>query len=96
MHAATYSISVSKPTKLLEDPLFFCEDNLGDLVSLILDALQKLDTQCWVQLRVKFLQVEATIRSIFAQIFELPNQRRTFRIDLALFCLKEDSDNLSR
>ena len=63
------------------------------MVSSFIDALEILATESKAQKRMKFLQVETTIRSKLAQIFETLNQRRSHRINIEEDIFEDDSDS---
>ena len=79
----------------VEDPTFLCKFNLRELVSSLIDSLENLATQSKTQMKMKFLQVETTIRSKLAQILEIPDQCRTHRIYIEEDCLENDCGNVS-
>ena len=72
-------ISVSISSNLLEKPLFICNSNPHDLVLSFVDALENLAAQSKSQVRMQFLEVEATIKSKLARILEVLNERRSKR-----------------
>ena len=56
-------ISVSISSNLIAKPRFLCNSNPRDLVESFIDAVEGLATQSKTQMKLKFLEVETTIKS---------------------------------
>ena len=56
-------VSVSISSNLISTPKILCNSNPRDLVESVIDAVKSLATQSKTQMKMKFLEVETTIRS---------------------------------
>ena len=69
-------ISVSISSNLITMPIFLCNSNPRDLVESFIDAVEGLATQSKAQLKLKFLEIETTIKSKLSRTLESLNERR--------------------
>ena len=63
-------------SNLITKPLFLCNSNPRDLVESFIDAVEGLATQSKAQMKLKFLEVETTIKSRLTRTLESLNERR--------------------
>ena len=69
-------ISVSISSNLIAEPIFLCNSNPRDLVGSFIDAVEGLATQSKALTKLKFLEVETTIKSKLTRTLESLNERR--------------------
>ena len=69
-------ISVSISSNLIAEPLFLCNSNPRVLVESFIDAVESLATQSKAQMKLKFLEVETTIKSKLTRTLDTLNKRR--------------------
>ena len=69
-------ISVSISSNLIDKPIFLCNSNPRDLVESFIDAVKGLATQSKAQMKLKFLEIEKTIKSKLTRTLESLNERR--------------------
>ena len=60
-------------SNLIQEPIFFCDPNLFDLLSRFIDALENLAFQSKTQLKLNFLQI-VTAENGLAGILKILNQ----------------------
>ena len=70
-------ILVSISSNLIQEPIFICYSNRRDLVSSLVNALEKFATQSKLRIKKVFFQSETAIRSNFAPVLEVLIFRRT-------------------
>ena len=68
-------ISVPISSKLSEEPIVLCNSNPEVLVESFFDALDELATQSKAQMKLKFLEIETSVKSKFNQVFSTLNHR---------------------
>ena len=76
-------------------PLFFCNSNPRDLVESFIDVVDGLATQSQGQMKLRFLEVETTIKSELTRTLEPLNERRCRKQRVFEFedhCFKDDND----
>ena len=56
-------ISVSVSSHLIEQPVFLCNSKLGAFVESFFGALHELATQRKAQMKLKFLEIETSVKS---------------------------------
>ena len=66
-------ISVPFSSNLIEQPIFLCNSNPGTLVELLVDALDGLATQSKVQMIIKLLDIETSVKSKLKEFFSALN-----------------------
>ena len=69
-------ISVSILSKLIPEPIFFCNATPHHLISSFITALEGLATQSKAQMKLNFIDVETAIKIKLCAILEQLNQRR--------------------
>ena len=69
-------ISVSIPSNLIAEPIFFCNANPHHLISSYITALEGLATQSNTQMKFSFIEVETAIKIKLCAILAQLNQRR--------------------
>ena len=70
------ALSVSTSSNLVEQPILVCNSNPGALVESIVDVVEELATQSKNQMKLKFLEIENSVKSKRNQIFSTLYQRR--------------------
>ena len=76
-------------------PIFLCISNPRDLVHSFIDAVEGLATQSKTQMKLKFLEVETTIRSKLTRTLESLNERRCRKQRVFEFkdhCIEDDNE----
>ena len=68
-------ITVSISSKLIQEPIFLCNDTLHHLVSFFITALEGLATQSKAQMKTKFSEIETAIKIKLFKLLEQLNQR---------------------
>ena len=69
-------ISVSISSNLIAKPKFLCNSNPRNLVESFIDAVEGLAIQRKAQMKLKFLEIETTIKSKLTRTLEYLNERR--------------------
>ena len=69
-------IAVSISSNLKTTPTFLCNFNPRDLVESFIDAVEGLATQSKAQMKLKYLEIETTIKSKLTRTLESLNERR--------------------
>ena len=88
-------ISVSKSSSLIAKPIFLCNSNPRDLVESFIDAVEGLATQSKAQMKVKFLEIETSIKSKLTRTAESLNERRCRNqrvFDIEDHCFEDDNE----
>ena len=83
------SMSVSIPSKLVEEPIFLCNSDPHHLVASFIGTLENLDSQSKTKVKNLFLDIETTIKIKLGSVLEKLNQRHNRR-ESARFDLKQD------
>ena len=69
-------ISVSIYSNLIAKPIFLCNSNPRVLVESFIDGVEGLATQSKIQMKLKFLEIETTIKSKLTRTLESLKERR--------------------
>ena len=69
-------LSVSISSNLIAKPTFLCNSNPRDLVESFIDAVEGLATQSKAQMKLKFWEIEAAIKSKLSRTLESLNEQR--------------------
>ena len=88
-------ISVSISSNLIAMPIFLCNSNTRYLAVSFIDAVEGLATQRKAQMKLKFLEVETTIKCKLSPTLESLNERRCRNQRVFEFedqCLEDDSE----
>ena len=88
-------ISVSISSSLTDQPIFSCNSNTGALVESFVDAIDGLAAQNKALMKIKFLEVEFSVKSKLNQMFSFPNQRRCPKEPVLEFedeCIEEEEE----
>ena len=91
-------ISVSTSSNLVEQPIFSCNSNPAASVESLVDAFDGLATQSKMQIKLKFLEVDSSLKANLNQFFSTLNQRRCRREPVLEFedeCWEEEEQNVS-
>ena len=67
-------MSVSISSNPIAKPIFLCNSNPRDLVESFIDAVEGLATQSKAQMKMKFLEIEAAIKSKLTRTLEYLNE----------------------
>ena len=81
-------ISFSISSNLIAKPIFLCNSNPRDLVESFIDAVEGLATQSKAQMKKKFLEIEAAIKSRLTRTLESLNQRV---FEFKDYCFEDDN-----
>ena len=88
-------ISISISSNLSAKPVFFCNSNPRDLVESLNDAVEGLITKSKAQMKLKFLEVEKSIKSKLTRNLESLNER-CYRNQLVFefedHCFEDDNE----
>ena len=68
--------SISISSNLIAMPIFLCNSNPRELVESFIEAVEGLATQSKNQMKLKFLEVETTMKSKLTRTLESLNERR--------------------
>ena len=88
-------ISVSIFSNLIAKPIFLCNSNPCELVESFVDAVEGLATQSKAQMKLKFLDIEAAIKSKLTRTLESLNVRRCRNQSVFEFedhCFEDDNE----
>ena len=88
-------LSVSISSNLIAKPIFLCNSNPRNLVESFIDAVGGLTTQSKAQMKMKFLEIERTIRSKLTQTLDSLNERcyRNQRVfEFKDHCFEDDKE----
>ena len=91
-------ITASISPSLIEQPIVLCNSRPADLVESFFDALDGLAAQSQTQVKLKFLDIESSVKSELNQIFSTPNQRRCRKAQSLKFeheCVEDEEKDLS-
>ena len=89
------SISVSISSNLIAKPIFLCKSNPRDLVESFIDAVEGLATQSKALMKLKFLEIETTIKSKLTRTLESLNECRCRNLRVFEFedhCFEDDNE----
>ena len=88
-------ICISFSTILIEQPVFSCNSNHGDLVKSFVDALDGLATQIKALMKLKILEIETSVEGKLSHFFSALNQSRCRKEPVLEFedeCIEKDEE----
>ena len=91
-------ISSSVSSNLIEEPIFLTNSNPRPMIDSFVDTLDGLAAQSQTQIELKFLEIEASVKSKLNQLLSLPIEHRCRSepvIETENGCIREEKLDVS-